>query len=119
MTQTDRIEALLVEVNAKLDLWLAGQKRTKKPSLTEEERDKIHSDYGAKFQGDVTEMDFQIELALQHRAAKKNSNMNLYVRNWLNTDMNKKVVKQIAPLMAERIQIDKYANQNLPIRQEK
>lgn len=95
-SQADRIEALMLEnkalltdVNAKLDLWLAGQKRTKKPSLTPEERDAIHSDYASKFKGDITEMDFQIELALQHTAAKKNSNMNLYVRNWLNQEMKR------------------------------
>ena len=75
---------LLTEVNAKLDVWLAAQKRGKKPALTDEERAKIHADYGRQFQGDLTAMDFQIDLALQHQAAKKNTNMNLYVRNWLN-----------------------------------
>lgn len=88
--QADRIEALLVEVNAKLDAVLAMPKRGKKPSLSDEERSKIHSDYGAKFQGDLTAMDFQIDLALQHQAAKKNTNMNLYVRHWLNDDRSAK-----------------------------
>lgn len=107
--QADRIEALLIEVSAKLDALLS--KRGKKPALTEEERTKIHADYGAKFQGDLTAMDFQIDLALQHQAAKKNSNMNLYIRNWLNDDRSNK-----APFQALK---DKYQKQNMPPRRVK
>jgi len=56
----------------------------KKAHITDTERERIHRDYSIKRPEDI---EFQIELALDHDAAKKAGNSgswNLYVRNWLN-----------------------------------
>jgi len=57
----------------------------KQPFLTAEELERIHEDYFFKQPGDI---DFEIERAFDHDAAKKAGNSgswNLYIRGWLNT----------------------------------
>ena len=56
----------------------------KTPHLTDEEREQIYEDYFFKQPGDI---DFEIERAFDHDAAKKAGNSgswNLFIRGWLN-----------------------------------
>lgn len=71
----------------------------KQPYLTIEEREKIHKDYFFKQPGDI---DFQIDLAFDHNAAKKAGNSgswNLYIRNWLHkwSGFNKSQLDRLNP----------------------
>lgn len=63
----------------------------KTPTLTDEEREKLHSKYLPTFL-DLAALDLQIDLALDHDAARKAGNSgswSLYVQNWLNREVER------------------------------
>jgi len=81
--------------------------------LTEEVIAKIAADYPH-----VKDLDFEIDLAMNHRSAMNYTDMNLYVRNWLNKLVDRPARQGSAP-KSDTSDVNKYAEFEATIEKER